>query len=714
MKLCNILWFCGDKRMEQATPPEAGPEQVKKTSPGRDLAVVGCLVAVMIAVLAGIAVLLLRFAIPILKGKPAPTEAVVSSEVSPPTPPEPPPAPPPEKKEARPRKERSPPAARPEPPQKSAPAVQSLDLAENPKKAGELAGISITGEDISHLKLEISDARQSLNVRIPIGMMVAPVETTNMCPFVVYEAQAVDVPLNGSAAVSIKAAGTDFKQFLTPVAGVRFQPADKPANALLNRFLSSGATRTSSWNMVQAGIWVIENNIGREDLQGFMLTYPDPAAPGGTRSAPVVSYTEIKRVEAIISSLGANPDSYKLFVQEREERQRLLAQLNFENPSPDCQAILNSKALARYTGDSEVENILRLYLTRHKRFSVRRSALENLVELGTKDSSGALFQKLSYGDQYYKFLAAFELFKRGDERCYPLLAIQSEDPMFADFCAKPLADAILKKTGAERNEGESQIDYWTRTVGWTAFPGKPHEAEQLRRSIEQYTGGDGATDSRISQVLGLVTSDDDNVASQACSQLRAFPRNRVAFDTLCRMATTHRSQNVRRNAIYSLGAFGDFNPREVCLATAKSGDDQQIYAAIDLACAIQFDGVEEFLRLLTQHRSIDVRRSLAQNLGHALMPEAETPLLLLARTDADEYVRSSALRSLGAMKSPESLKLAVKLLSSGTREDKQSAFQCLQQWRDDSQALDILERYRNDPDIGTWISQHLSNYGRNP
>lgn len=592
-----------------------------------------------------------------------------------------------------------------------APAASVLELGRDDAAVRAIADIQVSGFDLKQAKVTLNKARTATQIRIPVGLRLTPKTTTNLCAYVVTESGTIGVSPGGAeAVVYVPVAGTDFHYLHAPVNGVEFQWAAPDGRDPVVAFLTFAAARTSSWNTAQTGVWVLKNNISRQELAAFRLGYADASAPGGVRQEPLALYTDVKNVEAMLSALGRDPDACRLIVEEREERNRLVNQVNFEKPLSGSLSILRNKSLARYTGDSEVERILRQYLSQHKRYDVRRAALENLLAVGLIGSPDAIFQKMVWDNDFnLRLVAAATLVRSGDARGLPILAACADDPIAGDLCVATAEAAIQKKSGLSRNAEEGLLAYWTRAIGWDGAGFKAGEVESLKRAI---AGVLPAADAALTQALADVVSADDAKASAACHAMARYPRSPKAFDALCRTALQPRTVDVRFNAINTLRSFRDWSPSKMCEQIIKQDEERLVYAVLNLISASQFNGFEKCLLLATKHSSPAIRREAADILGHAGVADAERDLAKMAQYDADGGVKDAALYALSVLRSMEGLSLCQSLLRSGERNNKFRAWRCLQVWEGDPSALELLQKYKTDPDVGRDITAHLARYAK--
>jgi HEAT repeat protein len=144
----------------------------------------------------------------------------------------------------------------------------------------------------------------------------------------------------------------------------------------------------------------------------------------------------------------------------------------------------------------------------------------------------------------------------------------------------------------------------------------------------------------------------------------------------------------------------------------KQEEERFIYNVLNMISSVQFNGFENTLLLAARHSSPSVRRQAVELLGNARVTEAEKELVKMAQYDSDFGVKESALYALSIMKSQEGLNLCQSLLRSGDRNNKYKAWRCLAAWEDDSDAVELMQKYKNDPDVGQQIKAHLGRYGK--
>jgi hypothetical protein len=450
----------------------------------------------------------------------------------------------------------------------------ALDLGRDMAVLRDLVEVQVNGFDLKQAKLTFRKAKKDVQILIPVGLRLTPKSATNVCTYVVSESRTLNVSAAGSeSVVYVPVAGVDFHYLHGPANGVDFEVTIPCEPNPVSEFLAFAAAKTSSWNTAQTGVWVLENNISRQELTPFRLAYPDTSAPGGIRQEPLASYADIKNVEAILSALGKDPDSYKLIVEERQERNRLINQMNFEKPSSSFLSILRGKNLVRYAGDSEAERLLCQYMTQHRRYDVRRSALDNLLALGLIGSPDEIFRKRIWdNDVNMRLVVGTTLARAGDPRGLPLLAVCADDPILSDVCATSTEAAIQKKSGQARNPNESMLAYWTRVIGWDGLGGPGgRDVDTLRRVLE---AASPKADAALTQALADIVSADEAKASAACYTLARYSRNQKAFDALCRTVLQPRAAELRDRALSSLRSFRDFSPAKMCEQIVKQEEER--------------------------------------------------------------------------------------------------------------------------------------------
>jgi HEAT repeat protein len=169
---------------------------------------------------------------------------------------------------------------------------------------------------------------------------------------------------------------------------------------------------------------------------------------------------------------------------------------------------------------------------------------------------------------------------------------------------------------------------------------------------------------------------------------------------------------LRCNAIHTLRYFRDFSPAKACEQIVGQDEDRLVHTVLNLISDAQFGGFENVLLLAARHSEASVRREAVEILGKAGATEAEKELVRMAQYDADAGVKSSALYALSCMRSAEGLALCRGLLRTDERGNKFEAWRCLQVWEDDADAVELIQKYKNDPDIGRLIAAHLDRFAK--
>ena len=584
----------------------------------------------------------------------------------------------------------------------------AVSLADDADKVASLMTLQLSGFDVKFLRLDISGIKKDVDLHVPAGMQAEPIAGTNLCTFAVCEPQTIPLKKgSGTNTVYLKAAGMDYRSFRSRVNAVPFvfQPHDK--TSAVSRFLNVTAARTSSWHVVQTGLWALGSNPNSKQAGVFTISYRD--SQGETKSRPVVSHDDLKQTEGIISSLGLDPDKYLLFGEARAQKTLLIKKINEKKPASDFLRILQSKILTQYKNASEIERILVHYLTRHTDYRVRKSAFENLLETGMTGAPRDLIQRALYGDIDVPFLSAWTSFKQGNEQAYPIIAAFADQSFAKQYCGAAIQAAIKKKSGESRNANETMLAYWIRAIGWDAIPGQAYEKTNIKRAVNLFIPAQNAK--RI-QALEDIVSGDQSKSRRACSALQKYPYDAIAFQALCRAARNHSSRSIRVHALNSLRPFKHFSPYDTCAHIVDNDEDSVVIAVIDLLSSSQFENHVKVFEKLARHKSSYVRRCMVQKAGRKKIQSAEPILYKLARDDTDTAVKDAALYSLSQLRSKRALKLAKNLITTGNRRTKSSALQSLRAWENNPAALDILDKYRNDPVIGSQIRSHLSRYGR--
>jgi len=199
---------------------------------------------------------------------------------------------------------------------------------------------------------------------------------------------------------------------------------------------------------------------------------------------------------------------------------------------------------------------------------------------------------------------------------------------------------------------------------------------------------------------------------QAIRTLRSFNEEEKAFRALSSVGMHSRSTETRVQAIRALGYFKGFNPGTVCLSALRAGDEQVVRAGIDLAGQVKFSGYEVVYTQGLRHSSANIRRHALRGVERNEITKAEKQVGRVARYDTDKYVKEQALGVLSAIKSREAILMLRNMLAGRDVRQKQRALSYLRRWKDDPVALDLLQRYRNDRDVGKQIQAHLARYGR--
>jgi len=217
-------------------------------------------------------------------------------------------------------------------------------------------------------------------------------------------------------------------------------------------------------------------------------------------------------------------------------------------------------------------------------------------------------------------------------------------------------------------------------------------------------------DPALTKALVDVRSVELYKVTESIRVLSGFREEQVAFNALCYTALQHKTISTRVRAIRALQRFKKFNPLKMSLQAIKSREERVAKAVLDLAGKLKFSGYENVYIQGMRHGMPTVRRYAAYGVGNHEILDAEKQTAKISRYDKDKQTRASALRALCKLKSNEALSTLRNMLAGKSTSDKHRAFNYLKEWKNDSRALDLLRRYKNDKVVGQQIKQHLDRY----
>lgn len=570
------------------------------------------------------------------------------------------------------------------------------------------AEITLTVQNATTVKLVVSRATSAFSLRIKGCAPLALPATSNEPLFVVAPSEPLPIlPSTSVQTFSLTVASIDPATFRKPPLNQNLQLVQRPVDGRLTTFMETVSARTSNWRVVQAGVWILSRNIASTDMDSLRIPITNPMN-GQTAVGPLGDYSQIKAVEAILMSLGWNPDSFRIFREEETKLKGLLGQSAYSTRRPGYDAIITSGALARYKGNSQVVQRLRDCMRQHPRHSLRCSAFTNLLAVGLTEAPDTLRHMAEqHPDTRERFLAAWTLVDQGQDDGLPFLALCATDPLLGPLADRTAAQIIALRSGVNRTTGENAFDYWVRTMDAAAYKQSPRLEGAINRAITRTAH---ATNSTFTTALQDMASPDDSRVQAACSQLTAFPQSETAFRALARAASTHSSKQVRNNALQMLRNFQEFSPASVCAAILVSDDDSQYHAAISLLCGNIFNDSLPVLEKAMRHDSTYVQRLVIQQAGEVPLPELAPQLIKLARHSTDTSMRVAATHSLCQLHHPEGFKTITSFLRSGEKDKKREAMNLVPVWGFDTAMLELLRKYKSDADIGEQATRHLSEH----
>lgn len=570
------------------------------------------------------------------------------------------------------------------------------------------ADITLVAQNATTVKMLVSRVTAPFTISmkgcVPLALLAKPTEPA----FVVAPCTSISVQAGISVQTfSLPVASVDPSSFRKPPLEQKLQVMTGPIDGRLTTYMETVSARTSDWRVVQAGAWILSRNTAIFDLETLRMPLIDPMS-GQTKVVRVADYREIKAVEGILSSLGWNPDVFKVFPEEAAALKVFLEQTDFAQRGPDYDRIITSDAPARYKGNSQVERRLRDCMQQHARYSTRCRAFENLLTVGLTSSPDNLrYTAQQHPDIRERFLAAWSLVSNGHDEGLPFLALCASDPLLGPQADTTVAYLVTSRTGKTRLPNETTFDFWSRAMSTVAYQQRPQLENEVKWAITQQAA---ETDPRLTAAMENMASPDDSTVQSACSQLTAYPRSASAFNALTRAALKHPSESVRYQSLQNLRSFRDFSPASVCAAILDSKNESMMTYAASLLCENVFDDSLPVLDKAIRSNSTYVRRLVAQQAGLIPLPELSARLVKMSRYDSDRSVQIAATESLCRLHEPEGIKTIASLLRSGERGKKTDAMNLIPIWGFDTQVLELLKKYRTDGDIGQWAERDLSEH----
>ena len=608
--------------------------------------------------------------------------------------------------------------------------------------------------------LEVKKAAQGAEVHVPAGIIAQPVEeNSKLAPMIVWMPAVFRIePGSNIQRFSIRAVNGNAALWEIPREKDRFTLKAPESNQQLLSFFRLAEQKKAYWDVVQVATRVLLNNISNaEFVKNRVGTNTYDMNTGHFITVPIANYEGIMKTRRMFKELGIDPMQYRLFQDQRAQLEEALKSADFDNPHLNQKSIMFNGSLEHYGGEPEVELLLLRYATQHPDLSLRESAIKSLVKIGLDgDAASLLRQMIQSEHREHRFLAAVSLANKGDLRAQPVLAFFGDDPLFGKLVSH-LKQTIQNQSKIAPQPNETLLAYWERAVGWESLKGQG-DIESIRKLVENR---EAVKDPWLDKFIEQLKNDQEKDVYQAIREIeRRYAGNEQAFKALREVVMTHANKNVRVKAGHSLiDHFKKFDIRGLVQEILEN--DPEPYVVGDLVRhVVVFGKVEKRTDLilgLAHHtsselrtRAVDImngdRRSLAKEEAESLysesllsqlaekdeekrvrlqtvsgllgnqtvLPREKTDAILLrvVQNEKDSTVRRLALSNLCASKTREALPILKGMLQGGTKEEKNSAVSCLDQWKDDAEALNILESFRNDPEIGVYIGNVLKRHGR--
>lgn len=665
---------------------------------------------VIVALLIGGLVWCIRTLVVRLRDKPPP--GFVRNEVTESTPPPASPKPAPTATPAPPQRDTSPnrsprvPLVAPLPTAQTATASNVLTLPRDAAIVQRSAQLTFIGQSATNVRLLVkSSSPMSLRFS-PVAALAPPAAAASPALFIAPHAPLAIIASSSLQTFDLPVVMADPILFLRPPAQATLELFTKPVDGILTTFLEAAAARSSDWQVIQAGVWILSRNTDAATLATLTLPMASPMT-GLTAPTRVVDYREIKAVEGFILSFGWDADRYKAIQEENTAFLRILEQSDFQRRDRSYDALIASGALARYQGNSQIEQRLRDCMTQHPRFSMRSRAFTNLLAVGTsaRTPDQLRHQAAHFNDARDRMLAAWALVAQGYDEGLPFLAICAADPVLGATADRAVTQIIATTSGLTRNPGETAHAYWTRTLRSPLLLARPEIERDIASAERQFLNPDLAD---MQRALAGLASPDESVVSRACGDLSRFNRSEAAFKALVRVATKHSSEQIRAHALNTLHYYRDYSPAAVCDAMLAEPNAPLAGRALSALFENIFDDSIPVIERASRHSQSWIRTQVARQIGEIPLPELDKVLVRISRQDTDSSAQYAARETLCKLHHPEALKVLTSHFRSSNRELMREALRLIPIWGLDADTTALLQKYRNDPTVGSEIEKLLT------
>jgi hypothetical protein len=316
---------------------------------------------------------------------------------------------------------------------------------------------------------------------------------------------------------------------------------------------------------------------------------------------------------------------------------------------------------------------------------------------------------------------------------------------------------IQSQTNLPLNPGESALAYWERTVGWDTLQQQYGDITALRTLVHRK---EAVADPWLDEYLGKLSGAAEREIGPLLDTLsRRYRNDPRAFAAVRTVLLSHPKWQVRQSAGRALvDGWKQADLRAAVQEVMARDPDHQVVSDF-LRHAIVFGPVSDagpLLQTALSHRLPDVRAkalvmttqdrkslggdtvaavltpaalaqlaerdpeprvrltAIIQGLGsQSTLPreEADAILLRVAQNERDPNTRRAALSRLCETRVRGVLPVLRRMLA-GSKDEKTAAVSLLSNWKDDPEAVALLQSVRNDPAVGKSASNALKRLGR--
>ena len=592
-----------------------------------------------------------------------------------------------------PAQEPSPAAVVPAPSRDKTPAAapaESVVLPADTARFQTLAQLEILEGDAGKLLLRISNAKQAVNVRIPLGTRAVPTTSDKPPTYVVAKdgeftidpsrgeksEHSVDVVMTDVAAW---AAGRDTDRWALA------EPDASEAGRKLGTFLkAAGAEPDLRWSQIQFGAFVILQDIPAKALHGASLLMKSGFLGMSEVVTRTYSYSAVRRLRTVFESIGEDPDKYQLFRDNQASFEEALQTHTVSGWDQDLDIGHSGNlfnGLGDYRDEPRVHQLLLGYMRNHTDFYHRKEAALYLVKTEALTQESDELYRIATTDQcrMLRFAAARTLQRRDDWRAEPLVAAYGHDWSLVQPFAGAMKKQITKDSGQKPAPAETLLAFWERSGGWERLAAE-HDVTDLKQAVARLKEWEDSLIAYLAQSLPPNAS--DGIYDGLGKWPQRFPLQPRLVAWVWQVVRLNPDKNVRVAAIKALRRFDTFDHFELLIDRLENdpADDVKIAAAATDWSTDPAKCVEFFLRAVVSPNQ-QVRSRAISRVGEDMFNEqVENALGRVVAQDPVMHLRKSAMTRLARLKAPSALQVIRRALADADPDRLLLASEALSLW----------------------------------